>query len=156
MNSIRRKILKTSAIFSTTVVAIGTGLLAPGRAVAAYMGEAFAATDVSGAITAVTGSDTHTTSADVKLQAPDIAKNGAVVPVTVSSSLPNIDSITIIVKNNPTPLTSTYRLQNGAEAYVSTRIKLAKTSDIIAVLKSDGQLFSATREVKVVISSCYG
>jgi len=156
MNSIRRKFLKSTAFFSATVVTIGTGLLLPGRAFGAYMMKAFEAKDVSGALMEATGSDSYTESGDIKLKAPDIAENGAVVPVTVSSTLPNVESITIIAKNNPTPLTSTYMLQNGAEPFVSTRIKLGKTSDIIAVVKSNGQLFAATKEVKVTIGGCGG
>jgi len=156
MNSIRRKFLKSTAFFSAAVATIGTGLLVPGRAVAAYMEKAFQADNVSGALMEATGSDSYTESGDIKLKAPDIAENGAVVPITVSSTLPNVESITIIAKKNPAPLTSTYMLQNGAEPFVSTRIKLGKTSDIIAVVKSDGQLFSATKEVKVTIGGCGG
>ncbi len=156
MNSLRRKFLKSSTLFSATAVAIGAGLLAPGRAVAAYLADAFTASDVSGALKAAVGSDSHTASGDIKLKAPDIAENGAVVPITVSSTLPNVDSITIIASNNPSPMTSTYMLQNGAEPFVSTRIKLGKTSDIIAVVRSNGQLFSATKEVKVTIGGCGG
>ncbi len=156
MNSFRRKLLKSTALFGASAEAIGTGILAPGRAVAAYLSDAFAATDVSGAIKATTGSDTHTASSDIKLKAPDIAENGAVVPITVSSTLPNVESITIIAVKNPAPLTSTYMLQNGAQAYVSTRIKLGKTSDIIALVKSDGKVYSATKEVKVTIGGCGG
>ena len=156
MNSLRRKFLSSSALFGATAVAIGTGLLAPGRAIAAYLADAFTASDVSGALKAAVGSDAHTASGDIKLKAPDIAENGAVVPITVSSTLPNVDSITIIASNNPSPMTSTYMLQNGAEPFVSTRIKLGKTSDIIAGVRSNGQLFSATKEVKVTIGGCGG
>ena len=156
MNSMRREFLKSTAVFSATVAAFGAGLLAPGRAVAAYMADAFAASDVSGSLIAVTGSDAHTASGDIKLKSPDIAENGAVVPVTVSSTLPDVESITIFATNNTSPLTSTYRFQNGAEPYVSTRIKLARTSEIIAVVKSDGRLFSASKEVKVIKSGCSG
>ena len=156
MNSIRRKLLKGSALFSASAAVIGTGLLVPGRAIAAYLADAFEAKDVSSALKAATGSDSHTASADIKLKAPDIAENGAVVPITVSSTLPNVDSITIIATNNPSPMTSTYMLQNGAEPFISTRIKLGKTSEIMAVVRSDGQLFSATKEVKVTIGGCGG
>ena len=156
MDSIRRKFLENTALFSATATAFAVGLLAPGRVVAAYMADAFAASDVSGSLTAVTGSDAHTASDDIKLITQDVAENGAVVPVTVSSTLPNVESITIIATKNTSPLISTYRFQNGAEPYVSTRIKLAKTSEIIAVVKSNGQLFSASREVKVIKSDCSG
>ena len=156
MNVIRRKFLKSTALFSATAAAIGAGLLAPGRAIAAYMADAFTASDVSGALKAAVGSDAHTASSEIKLKAPDIAENGAVVPITVSSTLPNVDSITILAPKNPSPMTSTYMLANGAEAFISTRIKLGKTSDIIAVVRSNGQLFSATKEVKVTIGGCGG
>ena len=157
MNSIRRKFLKSTALFGATAAVIGAGLLTPGRAIATYMTDAFSASDVAGAIMAATGNDAHSASSAVKLIVPDIVKNtidGAVVPITVSSTLPNVESITILAKNNPSPLTSTFKLQNGAEPYVSARVKLAKTSDIIAVVKSGGELFSATREVKVTINGC--
>jgi sulfur-oxidizing protein SoxY len=156
MNVIRRKFLKSTALFSTTAAAIGTGLLAPGRAIAAYMADAFTASDISSALKAATGSDAHTASSEIKLKAPDIAENGAVVPITVSSTLPNVDSISILAPKNPSPMTSTYMLANGAEAFISTRIKLGKTSDIIAVVRSNGQLFSTSKEVKVTIGGCGG
>lgn len=152
MNVIRRKLLKSTALFS----AIGAGLLVPGRAISAYLADAFEAKDIPGALKAAVGSDTYTASSEIKLKAPDIAENGAVVPITVSSTLPNIDSITIMAPKNPSPMTSTYILQNGAEPFVSTRIKLRVTSDIIAVVRSNGQLFSATKEVKVTIGGCGG
>ena len=156
MNIIRRKFLKSTALFSASAAAIGTGLLAPGRAFSAYLADSFNAKDVSGALKASVGSDAHTASSEIKLKAPDIAENGAVVPITVSSTLPNVDSITILAPKNPSPMTSTYLLQNGAEPFVSTRIKLRVTSDIIAVVRSNGQLFSATKEVKVTIGGCGG
>ena len=156
MNKIRRKFLQSAMFFSATVTAIGTGLLAPGRALAAYAAEAFAAKDVSGALNAALGSDAHTPSKDIKLKAPDIAENGAVVPITVSSTLPNVESIVIIASANDSPLTSTYILSEGTVPFVSTRIKMAKTAEILAVVKSNGQLFSATKEVKVTIGGCGG
>ena len=156
MNVIRRKFLKSTALFSATTAAIGAGLLAPGRAISAYLADAFEASDVSSALKAAVGSDAHTASSEIKLKAPDIAENGAVVPITVSSTLPNVDSITILAPKNPSQMTSTYMLQNDAEAFISTRIKLGKTSNIIAVVRSNGQLFSATKEVKVTIGGCGG
>lgn len=156
MNTIRRKILKSALFFGATATAIGAGLLAPQRALAAYVKDAFAATDVSAALIAAVGSDSHTPSDAIKLKAPDIAENGAVVPITVSSTLPNVESITIIASANAAPLTSTYVLPKGTEAFVSTRIKMGKTADILAVVKSNGQLFSATKEVKVTIGGCGG
>jgi len=156
MNSMRRKFLQSIAFLSTTITVIGAGLLAPGRAVALYLTDAFAATDTAATLKAAFGSDIHTASTDITVRAPDIAENSAVVPVTVSSTLPNVESISIIANNNPFPLTSTFRLQNGAEPFISTRLKLISTTDIIGVVKSNGQLYSAKKEVKVTEGGCGG
>ena len=128
----------------------------PQRAIAAYLKGAFAATEVSAALIAAVGSDQHTPSDEVKIKAPDIAENGAVVPVTVSSTLPDVESISIIATKNPSPLAASFQLSGMSEAYVSTRIKMGETSNVIAVVRSDGKLYSATKEVKVTIGGCGG
>ena len=156
MTMLRRKFMQSAIAFGVTASAIGAGLLAPQRALAAYIKAAFAAKDVNSALMAATGKDVHTASDQVKLKAPDIAENGAVVPITVSSTLPNVDSITIIASANESPLTSTYMIPAGTEPFISTRIKMGETSDVIAVVRSDGALFSATKEVKVTIGGCGG
>jgi len=156
MNDIRRKFIKSAVGLGAIAATIGTGLLMPQRAIAAYIKEAFAAKDVSSALTAAVGSDSHTPSDAIKLKAPDIAENGAVVPVTVSSTLPNVESITIIASANQLPLTSIYQLSSTSVPFVSTRIKMGKTAEVVAVVKSDGKLYSATKEVKVTIGGCGG
>ena len=156
MNLLRRKFLKTATYVGATASAIGAGVLVPQRVLGAYNAAAFDAKDVNGAISASMGTDQHTASDAIKLKAPDIAENGAVVPVTVSSSMSNVEAISIIASANPSPLTSSYQLSPACEAFVSTRIKMVKTSNVIAVLKADGKLYSATKEVKVTIGGCGG
>ena len=156
MNLLRRKFLKTATYVGATASAIGAGVLVPQRVLGAYDAAAFAAKDVNGAISASMGTDQHTASDAIKLKAPDIAENGAVVPVTVSSSMSNVEAISIVASANVSPLTSSYQLSPACEAFVSTRIKMAKTSDVIAVVKADGKLYSATKEVKVTIGGCGG
>jgi sulfur-oxidizing protein SoxY len=148
MNLLRRKFVKTATFVGAAVSVAGGGVLIPQRVLAAYPTSAFKARDVSGALTGSLGSDQHTTSDAIKLKAPDIAENGAVVPITVS--------ISIIAEANPGPLTSTYTLSSASEPFVSTRIRLAKTGNVLAVLKADGKLYSATKEVKVTIGGCGG
>jgi sulfur-oxidizing protein SoxY len=155
MNLLRRKFLKTAS-FVGGAVAIGGSMLLPQRAIAAYAKDAFEAKDVNGALNASLGSDQHSASDAVKLKAPDIAENGAVVPITVSADMANVSGISIIADGNPQPLTSTYQLSSASEAYVSTRVKMGKTSNVIAVVKADGKLYSATKEVKVTIGGCGG
>jgi sulfur-oxidizing protein SoxY len=101
------------------------------------------------------GSSGMEESGDIKIKAPDIAENGSVVPVTISTGLSNVESITILAESNGTPLVGSFDL-SGAEAYVSTRIKMAKTGNVIAVVKSGGKMYSGKKEVKVTIGGCGG
>ncbi len=156
MNLLRRKFLKSATYIGATATVISTGVLIPQRVLGAYASEGFEAKDVNGALTGSLGSDQHSESDQLKLKAPDIAENGAVVPITISSTLANVTAISIVVASNPMPLTSTYQLPDTNEAFVSTRIKMGKTSDVIAVVKADGKLYSATKEVKVTIGGCGG
>ncbi len=155
MNLLRRKFLKT-ATFVGAAVTVGTGVLVPQRALGAYAKAAFEAKDVSSALTSAMGSDQHTASDSIKLKAPDIAENGAVVPVTVSANMGKVDAISIVASANAQPLTSSYQLTSACEPFVSTRIKMGKTANVIAVVKADGKLYSATKEVKVTIGGCGG
>jgi sulfur-oxidizing protein SoxY len=156
MNLLRRKFLKTATYVGATASAISIGILIPQRVLGAYPTEGFMAKDVNGALIGSLGSDQHSASDAIKLKAPDIAENGAVVPVTVSSTLSNVDAISIVISGNASPLTSTYLLPAGTEAFVSTRVKMGKTSNVLAVVKANGKLYSATKEVKVTIGGCGG
>ncbi len=101
-------------------------------------------------------SSTTTDSSHVSIKAPDIAENGAVVPITVKTDLANAESVSIIVPNNPNPLAASFELTPSSGGLVSTRIKMAKTSDVHAVVKAGGKLYSASKEVKVTIGGCGG
>ena len=92
----------------------------------------------------------------ITLDAPEIAENGAVVPVSVTSSLPNVTAISILVLENPNSLASAYKIPEGTEASVSNRLKMARTSKIVAVVESGGKLYSAGKEVKVTVGGCGG
>ena len=156
MNLLRRKFIKTAGFVGAAVATVGSGVLVPQRVLGAYAADAFAAKDPAGALSAAMGSDQHSASDAIKLKAPDIAENGAVVPVTVSSTLGNVSAISVIAEGNPQPMTCHYELSSACEAFVSTRIKMGKTSNVIAVVKSDGKLFSTVKEVKVTIGGCGG
>ena len=92
----------------------------------------------------------------VKLEAPEIAENGAVVPIGVSSTLPNVTSISIIVAENPNALAASYKIPEGTSPSISNRLKMAKTTNVIAIVESDGKLYRATKEVKVTVGGCGG
>jgi sulfur-oxidizing protein SoxY len=92
----------------------------------------------------------------VKLDAPEIAENGAVVPIAVSSTLANVTSISILVADNPNALAASYNIPAGTIPNVANRLKMAKTSNVIAVVEAGGKLYSATKEVKVTVGGCGG
>jgi sulfur-oxidizing protein SoxY len=149
----RRLLLKRSLMVSS---AIGAGILIPRSVLAAWPKEAFAAKQVPDALKALTGMDATTTTADIKIKAPDIAENGAVVPITVSTEMEGIESISIVAAANPAPLVASFKLGEGALGFVSTRIKMGKTGDVIGVVKAGGKLYSASKPVKVTIGGCGG
>jgi sulfur-oxidizing protein SoxY len=93
-------------------------------------------------------------SRDIIITAPDIAENGAVVPVAITSKIPNTQSISILAEKNPFPLAATFDVANGAEPYASVRIKLGQTSHVRALVKADGKFYTASKEVKVTVGGC--
>ncbi len=93
-------------------------------------------------------------SKDIAITAPDIAENGAVVPVAITSRIPNTQTISIIAEKNPFPLTASFDIANGAEPYASVRIKMGETSNVRAVVKADGKFYTAAKEVKVTVGGC--
>ena len=145
----------------STVALVGLGNVAFGLvpALAAandeYPEHAFNQKSEAEAVKALYGR-THEPSDQVKLDAPEIAENGAVVPIAVSSALPNVTSIAILVSENPFPLAATYKIPPGTSAMVANRLKMAKTSKVIALVASGEKVFSATKEVKVTVGGCGG
>lgn len=151
----RRMFLRGSLAAGAAGVAASAGLLAPQAVLATWPKNAFSATDVKSAISAIAGGDSPE-AGDIKIKAPDIAENGAVVPITVSTGLENVESISILAAKNGTPLIASFNLGEGAEPFVSTRIKMGTTADVIALVKAGGKLYSAKKEVKVTIGGCGG
>jgi len=152
----RRSFLKGTLAGSAVAVAVGAGLLSPRTVLAAWPKAAFEAKNVEDAMNKLFGSASNTPSGDIKIKAPDIAENGAVVPVSISTSLGKVDSIAVIAEKNGTPLASNFKLGANAIPNVSTRIKMGKTSDVIAVVKANGKAYSARKNVKVTIGGCGG
>jgi sulfur-oxidizing protein SoxY len=120
-----------------------------------YPEEAFKQTSDADAIKALYGK-TAEPSDKVKLDAPEIAENGAVVPITVSSSLPDVTSISILVAENPNALAASYKIPAGTLPSVANRLKMAKTTNVIAVVEAGGKLYSTSKEVKVTVGGCGG
>ena len=157
MTSIKRRIfLKGTLATGAVGMAVSTGLLTPRVSLAAWSKAAFEATDVNGAVNALYGSSSMDKSDKIKIKAPDIAENGAVVPVSVTTSFDGVSSISLFADKNASPLTADFILGPGTEGYVSTRIKMGKTANVIAVVKAGDKLYSSSKEVKVTIGGCGG
>ena len=153
----RRVILKGAG----AVALVGLGnipfSLAPALAAAndKYPEDAFKAKSEADAIKSLYGK-TAEPSDKVKLDAPEIAENGAVVPISVSTTLADVTSIAFLVSENPNALAASYKIPAGTMPSVANRLKMAKTSNVIAIVEAGGKLYSATREVKVTIGGCGG
>ena len=100
------------------------------------------------------GATNAVASKDIVITAPDIAENGAVVPIAVTSKIPKTESISIMAEKNPFPLAATFGIAAGADGYVSTRVKMGQTSDVWAVVKADGKYFVAKKEIKITVGGC--
>jgi len=137
----RRLFLKSAMAGSAVATAVGAGLLTP----------SMVATSAA-ASTAVAGAG----KGSFKFKAPKIAENGAVVPMTVDASkMDGVTNISIMVMKNGTPLAASFNL-TGAQGYVSTRVKMGKTSPVVALVTAGGSTTAVTQEVKVTIGGCGG
>lgn len=156
MNHQRRQVLKGAGAAGAVGVAMAAGLLKPTAVYAAPWNQAgFEARSLADALKAIDGAGAAE-SGQITVKAPDIAENGAVVPVEVTSTIPATESIAIIGEKNNLPLVAQFDLMNGAEGFVSTRIKLGSTSNVRAVVKAGGKMYTAAKEVKVTIGGCGG
>jgi len=156
MNQTRRTFLQTGMTACTVAIAASAGLLTPRAVLAAWPKNAFEARSVSDAIKALAGNNKPVNSKDITIEAPDIAENGAVVSVTVKSRLPKTEQISVLVPENSTPLCASYLLTEQTDSFITGRIKMRKTSDVIAVVKADGKLLTAKQAVKVTLGGCGG
>lgn len=153
----RRLVLKGAGML--TLVGLGIVPLELSRAFAAandkYPEEAFKQKSDADAIKALYGK-TAEASDKVKMDAPEIAENGAVVPISVTTTLPDVTSIAFLVSENPNVLIAKYNIPAGTMPSVANRIKMAKTSKVTVLVEAGGKLYSASKEVKVTVGGCGG
>ena len=151
----RRDFIKKS--FSVGVITtVGSSLLIPFRAAADWPADKFTENKLQVTLDKLFGKQEIVETKKIKLKLPRIAENGAVVPITVSSSLKNVESIYILVEKNPVPLAAHFILRPELDAFVSARLKMAETCDVIAIVKSADNLYRAKQMVKVTIGGCGG
>ena len=155
MNENRREFVKIGGVLGLMAAA---GLITMEQAQAqqqAWNKAAFEAKSLGDVVKALGGASSAQ-SGDIAINAPDIAENGAVVPVAVTSKIPNTQGIYVLVEKNPNALAAGFTIPAGTEPTVSTRIKMGQTSNVHAVVKADNKFFVTTKEIKVTLGGCGG
>ncbi len=155
MDRSRREFVRAGGVLGLMVAA---GLMSAEQAQAqqqAWNKAAFEAKSLDDTVKALGGASAAQ-SGDITITAPDIAENGAVVPVGVVSKIPNTQAVYILVEKNPNSLAAGFGIPAGTDANVATRIKMGQTSNVHAVVKADNKFYVATKEVKVTLGGCGG
>ena len=153
MDSTRRTTLKAGGVLALLLAA---GIVRPGEALAqGYNQNAFAGKTMKDALAAL-GAGSPASSDAILIKAPEIAENGAVVPVAIESKLPGTQAIALLIEKNPQPLAASFNIPGGTEATVSTRVKMGETSDVYALVKADGKFYLAKKEIKITLGGCGG
>ncbi|HMV17730.1 MAG TPA: thiosulfate oxidation carrier protein SoxY [Zoogloea sp.] len=155
MNMERREVLKAGSGLGLLGLLVAAGLITPGEARAEWAKAAFDAKSIEDTLKAL-GAGKPDSSADIQITAPDIAENGAVVPVGVVTALPDVQVIALLVEKNPNPLAASFTLPAGTEPSVQTRVKMGQTSDVYAVVKAGGKFLMTKKEIKVTLGGCGG
>jgi sulfur-oxidizing protein SoxY len=152
----RRTVLKGMGRASLVAAAMAAGLLRPSAARAARNTSAFEAKTVNEALKSLNIA-TPADSKDILIRAPDIAENGAVVPIEIQSNIPGTSVISVLIEKNPFPYAAGFDFSQGAVPFIALRVKMGETSNIRAVVATaDGKFYGAHKEVKVTIGGCGG
>ena len=145
MNSIRRAL----------AVALAIGIVKPLAALAAWNKEAFSAKTAGDALKSL-GIGSAAPSKEVTIEAPEIAENGAVVPIEITSNVPGTNALVVVIDKNPFPLIARFDFKENALPFVKLNVKMGETSDVRVVAEAAGKHYVATKEVKVTIGGCGG
>ena len=116
------------------------------------LAKAFEAVRIDDAFRALGG--TPTTSDRIAIELPDVAENGAFVPVTVTSAIAGTEEIMLLVDFNPYPMIVRFAIANGTEPYIATRVKLAQTCSVCALVRAGDRLYCAARDTNVIVGGC--
>ncbi|HYQ93499.1 MAG TPA: thiosulfate oxidation carrier protein SoxY [Burkholderiales bacterium] len=154
MDPRRREVLRTGG--GVLALAAAAGILRPGESLAQEWNKAaFETKSVAETVKAL-GGGASTESKEIQITAPDIAENGAVVPVSVDSRLARTQAIAIMIEKNPNTLSANFEIPDGTDPFVTTRVKMGETSNVYALVKADGKYYHAVKEIKVTIGGCGG
>ena len=154
MQQTRRSVMKAGGALGLLAV-LGSTLLKPGRALAAWNKGAFEAKSAIDGMKALGITNPQDTQ-EIVIRAPDIAENGAVVPMDITSNIPGTTSISVFIEKNPFPYTGTFDFSQGAVPFVHLRAKLGESTPVRVVVAAGGKYYTTAKEVKVTIGGCGG
>jgi sulfur-oxidizing protein SoxY len=152
----RRKFIQKTFQFTAYVISVTGGLFNTVIANAAWPADNFKETQLNDTLQQLFGRHKFIETDQIQVKLPKIAENGAVVPIIITSNLEKVETFTILAEKNPAPLVAQFTLANETEAYVSARIKMAETSDVIVIAKAGDVYYSKRIAVKVTIGGCGG
>ena len=159
MDARRRDVLKTGGGVSLLALVAAAGWLRPGDAnaqAAAWNKAAFETHSLDETMKALGGGAPAQSKDIAFVSTPDIAENGAVVPVGITSSIPKTESIAILIEKNPNMLAAVFDVPVGTEPAITTRVKMGQSSNVYALVKADGKYYVASKEIKVTLGGCGG
>lgn len=151
----RRGALRSVAASGALLAAFAAGVIRPSVAVAARNQAAFEAQTAAEAMRSLGIADA-VESKDIHIKAPEIAENGAVVPIEIMSDIAGTQSISVFIEKNPFPYTGTFDVSQGALPFVALRVKVGESSPVRVVVAAGGKYYAAAKEVKVTIGGCGG
>ena len=154
MHQTRRSVIKAGGAAALFAV-FGGVLLQPGRALAAWNKGAFEAKNIADAMKSVGVANAEESKA-IEIRAPEIAENGAVVPIDITSNIPGTTAILVFIEKNPFPYTGTFDFSQGSVPYVHLRVKMGESSPVRVVVAAGGKFYTTAKEVKVTIGGCGG
>jgi sulfur-oxidizing protein SoxY len=155
MHHTRRTVLQGAWAFGALAAAVGAGLLSPVRALAAWNKGAFEAKSTAEAMKSLGVANAEDSKA-IEIRAPDIAENGAVVPIDITSGIPGTTAISVFIEKNPFPYTGTFDFAQDTLAFVHLRVKIGESSPVRVVVAAGGRYYTSAKEVKVTIGGCGG
>jgi sulfur-oxidizing protein SoxY len=156
MDHDRRDALRRGGGLTLLTLVAAAGWLPRGAAAETWNKDAFTTKSHDETMKALRGSAPVASKDIVFFSTPDIAENGAVVPIGITSNVPKTESIAILVEKNPNMLSAVFDVPAGTEPSLSTRIKMGQTSNVYALVKADGKYFVNSKEIKVTLGGCGG
>jgi sulfur-oxidizing protein SoxY len=154
MTDNRRAFIKKSIALGGYSILASSGLFASFKANAEWLSETTSTNILQQTIKRLFKNQKIVESDQIDIQIPKTAENGAAVPITVTSSLRNVESIAILVEKNPIPLAAKFKLSPDLDPFVSARLKITESSAVAVIVETNEGFYSTSKKVIVTSNGC--